>query len=79
MERWVGPERFSLAILTDGEAGAASVLHPGLMRTSRNVYFGLSVMYLFDFVTFYGERPLDSLHFYPGEETSVFELRSWPV
>lgn len=79
MERWAGPERFSLAILTDGEAGAASVLHPGLMRTSRNVYFGLSVMYLFDFVTFYGERPLDSLHFYPGEETSVFELRSWPV
>ena len=79
MDRWKGPERFSLALLTGGEAGAAAVLHPGLMKNVRHVYFGLSVMYLFDFVTFYGERPLDSLHFYPGDDTGVFELRSWPV
>ena len=77
-DRWKGPPVFSVALLTDGEAAASGVLHPGLLRSAGDIYTSLRVMYLFDFVTFYYDRPLDCLHYYPDRDTSTFELRAWP-
>ncbi|MBQ7556654.1 MAG: hypothetical protein IJT00_01195 [Lachnospiraceae bacterium] len=74
---WGSGSPVSVAVLTDGEAAAGDILHPGLLKNARNAYLGIGVMYLFDFMTFYYDRPLDSLHFYPGEDAKVFELRSW--
>ena len=73
---WDGPEQFSVVLLTDTAATVEDKLQEGLMRIE--AYPGLDTMFLFDFVTFSEEKPLDALYYFYDIDTSLFMIRRWP-
>ena len=74
---WDGPERFSMVLLTDTAATVEEKLQGGLMETE--AYLSLDTMFLFDFVTFSSEQPLEALYCFYDRNTSQFLIRRWPA
>ena len=73
---WDGPEHFSIVLLTDTAATVEDALQEKLLET--DAYMSLDTMFLFDFVTFTDERPLDALYYFYDRDTSLFLIRRWP-
>ena len=74
---WDGPVPFSMVLLTDTAATVEDRLQEGLLESE--AYTTLDTMFLFDFVTFSAEQPLEALYRFYEKDTSLFLIRRWPA